>query len=121
MVSPPAGGGDARRRQEGESDGHAMPPSDWNALTDDIQLALSREAMRRAAETLAEQVVRREALGMVPLPREEHAGPSERVDSLLELGLQRRRAGLGQADVQEDVRRTGPPALARSSARRPCA
>jgi Mor family transcriptional regulator len=54
MVSPPAGGGDARRRQEGESDGHAMPPSDWNALTDDIQLALSREAMRRAAETLAE-------------------------------------------------------------------
>lgn len=31
-----------------------MPPADWNLLTDDLQLALSREALRRAAETLAE-------------------------------------------------------------------
>ena len=28
---------------------------DWNALSDDMQLALSRQAMRRAAETIAEQ------------------------------------------------------------------
>jgi hypothetical protein len=32
-----------------------MPPSEWNLLTDDLQLALAREALRRAAETLAEQ------------------------------------------------------------------
>ena len=31
-----------------------MPPADWNTLSDELQLALSREAMRRAAETLAE-------------------------------------------------------------------
>lgn len=31
-----------------------MPPADWNLLNDDLQLALSREALRRAAETLAE-------------------------------------------------------------------
>jgi Mor family transcriptional regulator len=31
-----------------------MPHADWTALTDDQQLALSREALRRAAETLAE-------------------------------------------------------------------
>ena len=31
-----------------------MQLSDWNTLTDDIQLVLSREALRRAAETLAE-------------------------------------------------------------------
>jgi hypothetical protein len=31
-----------------------MPPSDWISLSDDQQLALSREALRRAAETLAE-------------------------------------------------------------------
>jgi hypothetical protein len=28
--------------------------SNWNTLNDDVQLALSREALRRAAETLAE-------------------------------------------------------------------
>ena len=28
--------------------------TDWNTLADDVQLALSREALRRAAETLAE-------------------------------------------------------------------
>ena len=32
-----------------------MPRTDWNTLNDDLQLALSREALRRAAETLAEQ------------------------------------------------------------------
>jgi len=31
-----------------------MPPAEWNDLPDDLQLALSREALRRAAETLAE-------------------------------------------------------------------
>ncbi|MBY0335451.1 MAG: hypothetical protein K2X11_02490 [Acetobacteraceae bacterium] len=32
-----------------------MPPSgDWHAMPDELQLALAREAMRRAAETLAE-------------------------------------------------------------------
>lgn len=31
-----------------------MPPADWNELTEDLQLVLSREALRRAAETLAE-------------------------------------------------------------------
>lgn len=31
-----------------------MPPATWNLLTEEAQLALSREAMRRAAETLAE-------------------------------------------------------------------
>ncbi|CAA9258157.1 MAG: hypothetical protein AVDCRST_MAG27-2410 [uncultured Craurococcus sp.] len=34
--------------------GNPMPPADWNLLTDDLQLALSREALRRATETLAE-------------------------------------------------------------------
>jgi len=31
-----------------------MPPATWNHLPEDLQLALSREAMRRASETLAE-------------------------------------------------------------------
>jgi hypothetical protein len=31
-----------------------MPPADWNLLTDELQLALSREALRRATETLAD-------------------------------------------------------------------
>lgn len=31
-----------------------MPLSSWNLLTDASQLALSREALRRASETLAE-------------------------------------------------------------------
>jgi hypothetical protein len=35
-------------------DGKAMLRADWNALPGDLQLALSREALRRAAETLAE-------------------------------------------------------------------
>lgn len=30
-----------------------MRPADWNLLTDEAQLTLSREALRRAAETLA--------------------------------------------------------------------
>ena len=29
-------------------------PADWNTLPEDLQLLLSREALRRAAETLAE-------------------------------------------------------------------
>jgi hypothetical protein len=32
-----------------------MPRANWNSLSNDLQLALSREALRRAAETLAEQ------------------------------------------------------------------
>ena len=32
-----------------------MPRANWNSLSDDLQLALSREALRRAAEILAEQ------------------------------------------------------------------
>lgn len=31
-----------------------MPHADWTTLTDDHQLALAREALRRAAETLAD-------------------------------------------------------------------
>jgi len=31
-----------------------MQPADWNTLPEDLQLLLSREALRRAAETLAE-------------------------------------------------------------------
>ena len=31
-----------------------MPPSDWNLLPDETQLVLTREALRRAVETLAE-------------------------------------------------------------------
>lgn len=31
-----------------------MRHADWNLLTDDVQLTLSREALRRAADTLAE-------------------------------------------------------------------
>jgi len=31
-----------------------MPPADWNLLPEAMQLALTREALRRAAETLAE-------------------------------------------------------------------
>jgi len=32
-----------------------MPHANWNSLPDDLQLALSREALRRAAEILAGQ------------------------------------------------------------------
>ncbi len=32
-----------------------MPPADWTHLSDDLQLVLSREALRRAADTLAAQ------------------------------------------------------------------
>ena len=32
----------------------AVVPSTWHTLPDDLQLTLSREALRRAAETLAE-------------------------------------------------------------------
>ena len=31
-----------------------MQPADWKMLPDEVQLVLSREAMRRAADTLAE-------------------------------------------------------------------
>ena len=31
-----------------------MPPARWDTLTEDMQIALSREAMRRAAEALAD-------------------------------------------------------------------
>ena len=31
-----------------------MPPADWSLLSEDLQLTLSREALRRAAETLAD-------------------------------------------------------------------
>ncbi|MGG5823994.1 hypothetical protein [Falsiroseomonas sp. HW251] len=31
-----------------------MQPATWNTLPEDLQLILSREALRRAAETLAE-------------------------------------------------------------------
>ncbi|MCU0888241.1 MAG: hypothetical protein MUC64_09550 [Rubritepida sp.] len=31
-----------------------MPPSDWKNMPDELQLVLAREALRRAAETLAE-------------------------------------------------------------------
>jgi len=31
-----------------------MQPAHWNTLPEDLQLLLSREALRRAAETLAE-------------------------------------------------------------------
>jgi hypothetical protein len=31
-----------------------MPPASWNEMPDDLQLVLAREAMSRAAETLAE-------------------------------------------------------------------
>lgn len=34
--------------------GNAMRPAGWNHLSDDLQLTLSREALRRAAETLAD-------------------------------------------------------------------
>lgn len=36
------------------SDPATMVPSTWHTLPDDLQLTLSREALRRAAETLAE-------------------------------------------------------------------
>lgn len=31
-----------------------MPPSDWKDMPNELQLLLAREALRRAAETLAE-------------------------------------------------------------------
>ena len=39
----------------GFSMGHGAQVLDWNMLTDDVQLWLSREALRRAAETIAGQ------------------------------------------------------------------
>jgi hypothetical protein len=36
------------------SSGISGVPSTWHTLSDDLQLTLSREALRRAAETLAE-------------------------------------------------------------------
>jgi hypothetical protein len=42
-------------RQDGGRPGwKPMPPADWNLLAEDVQLTLSCEALRRAAETLAE-------------------------------------------------------------------
>ncbi len=41
-------------RQEGFARGKPVL-TDWNLLTDETQLALSREALRRAAETIAGQ------------------------------------------------------------------
>ena len=35
--------------------GNAPMLTDWNRLTDEVQLALSREALRRAVETIADQ------------------------------------------------------------------
>lgn len=35
-------------------DGNTMRPAEWNHLPEDLQLNLSREALRRAAETLAD-------------------------------------------------------------------
>jgi Mor family transcriptional regulator len=34
--------------------GQTMRPAEWNHLSDDLQIVLSREALRRAAETLAD-------------------------------------------------------------------
>ena len=42
-------------RKAGKWMNHPMPPpSDWKEMPDELQLVLAREALRRAAETLAE-------------------------------------------------------------------
>jgi len=41
-------------RTAGKLENDPMPPSDWKAMPDELQLVLAREALRRAAETLAE-------------------------------------------------------------------
>lgn len=43
-----------RARTADDPDGNSMRPADWPHLSDDLQLTLSREALRRAAETLAD-------------------------------------------------------------------
>ncbi len=40
-------------RRAGRRMNHPMPP-DWTEMPDELQLVLAREALRRAAETLAE-------------------------------------------------------------------
>jgi hypothetical protein len=44
----------AASRQKGGLLGTAMQITTWNAMPDELQLVLSREALRRAAETLAD-------------------------------------------------------------------
>jgi hypothetical protein len=45
-------------RQDGASDDRsAMRTASWTTLPEDLQLVLSREALRRAAETLAEHAL----------------------------------------------------------------
>lgn len=46
-------GQDTTARRAGRRMNHPMPP-DWMAMPDELQLVLAREALRRAAETLAE-------------------------------------------------------------------
>ncbi|MCX8132615.1 MAG: hypothetical protein N3D18_01465 [Roseococcus sp.] len=50
------------------------PDGQWHCLTDDLQLALAREALRRAAETLAEQAELL-ALEMETGALRDHGGP----------------------------------------------
>jgi hypothetical protein len=51
--------------------GNAMRPAEWNHLSDDLQIVLSREALRRAAETLADhaEILAREMEGGALLDR----------------------------------------------------
>jgi hypothetical protein len=46
-------GFDTTARRAGSRMNHPMPP-DWKEMPDELQLVLAREALRRAAETLAE-------------------------------------------------------------------
>ncbi len=43
-----------RARTADDPDGNTVRPAEWNLLSEDQQLVLSREALRRAAETLAD-------------------------------------------------------------------
>src|SRR5215213_3781055 len=56
MAGPPAGAAptDPLTARMARRCGNPMPHADWISLTEDQQLALSREALRRAAETLAD-------------------------------------------------------------------
>jgi hypothetical protein len=56
-----------------------------------------------AREPLAQQVVRREPVGVVAAARDEHPVPGQLVGVRVEGGLDRGRPGLGEPDVEVDV------------------
>ena len=82
---------------------HDAPALEGTHLRDEPCEGAGHREVVVPADPLSEQVVRREALGVVAAAGEEHAGLREGHRPLLEHRLHGRRPGLGQTDVEEDV------------------